>query len=313
MKIVFFGTPSFAIPFLKALISENGFEVIGVVTQPDKPSGRGKKILSSEVKQFAVQKGIAVFQFASLKKPEAVEALSSLCADVFVVVAYGKIIPNQILNIPPKGVVNVHPSMLPKYRGPSPMQWAILNGDKKTGISIMLLDEGMDTGPILKQTSIDLSENETTKSLETKIHSVGPKFLCEVLKSYEKGNCAPFKQKKDGASGTRLLTKEDGQINWDTDAKSIERIIRAYTEWPTAWSKIKINNKTTRLKILQAKVVQKNFNKPNGTLIEDGGKLFIAVNSEALELMTLQPEGKSQMPVQAFLAGRKDWIGKIFE
>ena len=313
MKIIFFGTPAFAVPFLNALISESGFEVVCVVTQSDKPSGRGGKIALPEVKIFADQKKIQVHQFPSLKKPEVVEILSSFNADIFVVVAYGKIIPSSILSIPSKGVVNVHPSLLPKYRGPSPIQWAILNGDKKTGISIMLLDEGMDTGPILAQKTIELSGNETARTLESKIHSIGPKFLCEILKSYEKGSSAPSVQNNQEASITRLISKEDGKINWNADAKSTERMVRAYIEWPTAWTTIKIKGGKVRIKILEAKVAQKNFGKTNGMLCEDQGRLFVAINSEALELITLQPEGKAQMKAQAFLAGRKDWIGKIFE
>ena len=313
MKIVFFGTPLFAVPFLEALTREKDFEVVSVVTQPDKPSGRGGKITSPEVKVFAEQKNIHVLQFQSLKKPEAVETLSTLNADLFVVVAYGKMIPNTILNIPPKGVVNVHPSLLPKYRGPSPMQFAILNGDQKTGISIMLLNEGMDTGPILAQKTIELSENETTTTLQSKIHLVGPKFLCDVLKSYVNGSCIPFRQNDQEASVTRLLSKDDGKIDWNMDAKKIEIMIRAYVPWPSAWTTMKINNEFVRIKILEAKVVQTNFNKPNGSLCEDQGRVFVAVNSEALELITLQPEGKATMKALAFVAGRKDWIGKIFE
>jgi methionyl-tRNA formyltransferase len=313
MKIVFFGTPAFAVPFFEALTNESDFNVACVVTQPDKPSGRGGKITSPEVKIFAEQKNIPVMQFQSLKKTEAVETLSSFHSDIFVVVAYGKLIPSSILNIPPKGVVNVHPSLLPKYRGPSPMQSAILNGDKKTGISIMLLDEGMDTGPILAQKTLELSENETTISLELKIHSIGPKFLCDVLRSYVNENCMPSDQNNQEASVSRLLSKKDGLINWNSDAKSIERMIRAFVPWPTAWTTIKINDERVRVKILEAKVTQTNLNKPNGTLCENQEKIIVAVNSEALELITLQPEGKAPMQAKAFLAGRKDWIGKIFE
>lgn len=313
MKIIFFGTPQFAVPFLEALTKEKDFEVVSVVTQPDKPSGRGEKITSPEVKVFAEQNNIPVLQFQSLKKTKAIETLSTLDADLFVVVAYGKMIPGAILDIPSKGAINVHPSLLPKYRGPSPIQWAILNGDQKTGISIMLLDEGMDTGPILAQKTIELSKNENSISLESKIHSVGPTFLCEVLKLYESGSCIPSAQNDQNASVTRLISKEDGKIDWNIDAKKIERMVHAFVPWPTAWTTIKIKDDVVRIKILEAKVEKINLNKPNGTLCEDQGKLFVSVNSEALELITLQPEGRVPMQAQAFLAGRKDWIGKIFE
>lgn len=313
MKIIFFGTPNLSVPFLKALVKEPTFEIMAVITQPDKKAGRGKKLSSSEIKIEAIKLKIPILQFTNLKDDLVVEKLRSLKANLYVVVAYGKLIPSSVLALPTRGVVNVHPSILPTYRGPSPMQFAILNGDKTTGISIMLLDEGMDTGPILAQKTIELSDDETTSTLEKKIGEIGPKFLIETLNCFDGDTCISVPQENNKASYTRLLVRDDGRIKWQKSAQEIERMIRAFQPWPGAWTTMKTKNGNTRVKILSAKISSKNFNKTYGTLHEEDSRFFVSCGTESVEIITLQLEGKQPMTAQAFLAGRKDWIGRKFE
>lgn len=313
MKIVFFGTPKLSVSFLEALAKDKDFEVLAVVTQPDKEAGRGKKITPPEVKIVAEKFGISVLQFASLKKEEAQNQLRSLGADLFVVVAYGKIIPSQILSIPPMGVINVHPSLLPKYRGPSPIQFAILNSDKTTGISIMLLDEGMDTGPVIAQKTIELDLSETSTSLEEKICKIGPEFLVETIKCFSKNECKAVAQDEKEATVTSLLTRDDGKINWHKTDEEIVRMVRAFQPWPGVWTLMKTDKETVRVKILSIKLSQKKFQKPAGVIIQENKEMFVQCKNKAVEIITLQPEGKQPMSAQAFLAGRQDWIWNAFE
>jgi methionyl-tRNA formyltransferase len=282
MKIVFFGTPAFSVPFLEALINEPSFEIVSVITQPDKPSGRGGKIVSPEVKLHAQKNNIPVLQLTNFKTQSVVDALKAFQADFFVVVAFGKIIPSSILQIPPKGVVNVHPSLLPKYRGPSPIQSAILNGDKETGISIMLLDSGMDTGPIIAQKKIELNNNETTLTLEKKIHGIGSDFLVSTLKEFIDDKLIPKQQVESGSSFTKLFEKEDGRINWNKSAIEIERMVRAFLPWPTAWTVMETKNELVRVKIIEAKTKQIVLKKPAGTIIENDGSLLVSAGSNTL-------------------------------
>ncbi|MFH1252895.1 MAG: methionyl-tRNA formyltransferase [Candidatus Uhrbacteria bacterium] len=297
MKIIFFGTPDLAVPFLEALTNEPDFEVQAVITQPDRPVGRKQILTPSPVKELTLKKGIPVHQPETLRQKELPSLLAlpkpgeggfsvpfPLDTDLFVVVAYGLIIPEKILKIPKFGCINVHPSLLPKYRGPTPIQSAIANGDAETGISIMLLDKGMDTGPILAQEKIVLASDEDQVSLTEKIKQLGPKLLIETIKKYAAGEIKPQSQDDSRAVVCKLLDREAGRINWTEPAKVIERKIRAYFPWPGTWTEFLHKEKNIRVKILKAQL-----------------------NNGRLEILEVQPEGGAVMSYEAFLRG----YGKI--
>jgi len=306
MKAVFFGTPSFSTPFLDALIKDNNIDVIGVVTQPDKPSGRGGKTRPTPVKAMAEDHTIPVFQFPTLKSSEASVELAELDADVFIVVAYGKLIPKNILDIPPHGCVNVHPSRLPKYRGPSPMQFAIAEGESNTGITIMLLDAGMDTGPILSFENISLDAEETYPTLEAKVHAQGPKLLVQTLKRFLAGEITPEEQNDTEATLTKLLEREDGHVNWEESMTTILRKQRAYYPWPGSWNTLG----DMRLKWLEMRAADVNADVPPGVITVKENRLYVDAVDGTIEITTLQPEGKPPMDANAFLAGAKELSGE---
>ena len=311
MKIIFFGTPEFSVPFLQALIDEPEIEVVAIVAQPDKAQGRGKQIHPGQVSILAQNQSIPILQPASLKNDKAfTKSLSQYQADLFVVVAYGKIIPGSILEIPPKGAVNVHPSLLPKHRGPSPMQWAIAQGDIQTGVSIMLLDKGMDTGPLLATESISLDGDETYGSLVNKVHQMGPRLLIRSIKSYMAGALKPIAQEDANATETRLLTREDGHIDWTESIIEIERKLRAYHPWPgmfAIWERKPENH--LRIKILTIKPADFRADVPPGTVVSKEGKLYVDCKDGTLEILELQPEGKQKMKAAAFIQGYSDFAG----
>ncbi len=286
-------------------------DVALVLTQPDKPAGRGKKIASSSVKKLAQKLGVRVLSPESLKRdPEAVGALEKLGADVFVVVAYGKLLPAGVLNIPGLGVVNVHPSLLPRYRGPSPMQWAILDGETRSGVSIMLLDEGMDTGPILAREEIVLDAQETYASLEVKSADVGSRLLIETLKRYARGKIVPEAQDPRDATSTRLLEREDGHADWSLSMNVLERKLRAFSVWPGLWSIWRRTDGTQmRLKFSKALPAAVFDDVAPGTarIVQD--RLFVKAADGSLEILELQPEGKPIMSARAFIAGHRDIHG----
>lgn len=308
MKIVFFGTPTFSVPFLEHLIRDPEIEVVGVVTQPDKPSGRGAEVTPSPIKILAQETAIPFFQPSSLKTDQQIgQILRDLNADFFVVVAYGKIIPKAILDIPKHGCINVHPSLLPRHRGPSPMQWAIAEGDSTTGVTIMLLDEGMDTGPLLASEHLSIDAEETYESLVSKVHEVGPQLLSATLKRYEKDEIIPLKQDEAYATITRLLEKEDGHVNWSQTMEQIDRKHRAYSAWPGTWvCWQRKKNVCLRLKIVSLRPVDFRAEVPQGTVIIKEGQLFIDCADGTLEILEIQPEGKPKMKASAFIAGYGD-------
>lgn len=309
MKIVFFGTPDFALPFLQELINDSDIEVAAIVCQPDKPVGRKGELTPPAVKVLARENNLEVLQPKSLKDNKTKVLLSAYEANFFVVVAYGKIIPKDILQIPEKGCVNVHPSMLPKYRGPSPIQWAIANGDTKTGISIMLLDEGMDTGPILSFEGVSIDGEETYITLVDKIHARGPKLLSDTLKRFIKEQIHPVPQSAQGASITKLLTREDGRIDWAQELVEIERKWRAYQPWPGAWSLWKRRGKEMRLKMIKMAPADFINDLPPGSVAVKDNRLFVDCSDGTLEISQIQPEGKSVMEIAEFLNGHANIEG----
>ncbi|MFA6522155.1 MAG: methionyl-tRNA formyltransferase [Patescibacteria group bacterium] len=306
MRILFFGTPAFSVPFLAALHAEPTIEIAGVVTQPDKPVGRSQTLTKSPVKLFAEENNLQILQFASLKKDEVISTLSALHPDVMVVVAFGKIIPDAILSIAPHGTLNVHPSLLPKYRGPSPRQSAILNGDEKSGVSIMLLDKEMDHGPILAQKEFLLDVQETMETLETKILNIGPSLLISTLNAYVNGTLTPVPQNDADAVYCELLTREDGIVNWQMNAETIDRMFRAFHPWPGisfVWHR---NGEEVTIKLLDIAISQKKLDA--GKVLFEDHKLFVGTNSTAIEIKMLQPASKSVMTAKAFVNGYKDFL-----
>jgi methionyl-tRNA formyltransferase len=307
MKIVFFGTPQFSAPFLEALHEDAEISVLAVVSQPDKPAGRGHELKPTATKQFALNNDIEVYQPKSLKRKEVQEKLASYEADAFVVVAYGKIIPQTALDIPAFGCVNVHPSLLPLYRGPSPMQWALMEGDEKTGISIMKLDAGMDTGPILKQIEFALEKEETYLTLQSKVHTKGAPLLIETLKGYLAEKIEPVVQDDERATLTRLLTKEDGHLDWSQTSEALFARYRAFMPWPGVWSVWNRSGQEMRIKWLDMKISDKS--PAPGVVMVDEGKIIIGTETTGLEIIKLQVQGKPKMDAKTFLNGYQDFEG----
>ncbi len=314
-RVVFMGTPDFAVPALERL-TDGPFEVVGVYTQPDRPAGRGRRITESPVKGWAKGRGLPVFAPASFRRPEAVAELRELRPEVVVVAAYGKLLPPPVLEVPPKGVLNIHPSLLPRYRGASPVAAAILAGDEFTGVTIMVLDEGMDTGPILAQEEERIAEDDTTASLTGRLATRGAGLLVATLPRWLAGQARP--QPQDGAQATycQRITKADGEIDWHWSAEEIERRLRAFNPWPgchTSW-------RGRRLKLVLGEALAVDAGPP-GVVVSlgpgageeaaggEGRRMGIATGRGTLVVDQLQPEGKRVMAAKEFLAGRRDFIG----
>lgn len=307
MRVVFFGTPAFSASFLEALVADHTIEVVGVVSQPDEPVGRKKILTAPPTKLFAQAQSIPVFQPTKLKDETFLSSIDGLKADVAVIVAYGRILPKVLLDRIPGEFINVHPSLLPKYRGPSPMQAAIAAEDTVTGVTIMKINEGMDTGPILAQVSIDLDPRETTTSLTTKVVAIGAPLLIDSLKGYMDGSIAPQPQSADGISICRLLTKDDGKIDWTFPASSIDAKVRAYTPWPGCWTVWQIKGTDLQAKILNAEPT--NPSEIIGTpttgipVLHENSLIVPAGKSTFLKINTLQPAGGKAMSGSDFARG----------
>ncbi len=291
MKIVYFGTPDFAVESLKALINA-GHDVCAVVTREDKPKGRGYEMMPSPVKAEAVRHGIPVLHPVKMKDEAFLDNLRKYNADVFVVAAYGRILPKVLLDIPSKGCINIHASLLPSYRGAAPIQWAVIDGLKETGITIMLMDEGLDTGDILKQYRIRIADDETGGSLFDKLAVLGGEAIVDSLKLLEEGKLNPEKQGDTDTNYARMLTKADGNIDWTRSAEEIERLIRGLNPWPSAYTDF--NGKT--LKIWKAVVSE---------TCDDGNPLCFRTGNGYLFAKEVQLEGKKRMTAEAFLLGYK--------
>lgn len=308
MKIVFMGTPDFAKTSLQALY-EAKHDIIGVVTNPDKPKGRGMKMMASPVKEFAIEKGLKVYQPIKIKNNEEfIEEIRNLKPDVICVVAYGKILPKEILDIPALGCINVHGSLLPQYRGAAPIQWAVLNGDKKTGITTMYMNEGMDTGDMILKQEVEIGEDETTGELWDKLASVGAELLVETLKQIEKG-IAPREKQGEDFSVAPMLTKEMAKIDWNTKtAKEIKNLVRGLN--PIMGAYTFLNEK--KIKFWKVSIAQENeiivenmsFLK-NGTVlisdVKDG--LYIKTKEGILKVLEIQGENAKRMTIQEYLRG----------
>ncbi len=298
MKIVFMGTPDFAVSTLESLI-KGGHEVIAAVTQPDKPKGRGKAVLMTPVKEKALEYDIPVYQPVKARDPEFVELLQGMDPDVIVVVAFGQILPKSILDIPKYGCVNVHASLLPKYRGAAPIQWAVIDGEEKSGVTTMLMDEGLDTGDMLEKAEIVLDEKETGGSLFDKLSTLGGELILSTLEKMENGTITRTPQGESDTSYAKMLKKSMGEIDWTMDAVKIERLIRGLNPWPSAYTSLK--GKT--VKIWSADVVEGKGNGNPGCVTVTKDKLLVECGEGFLSVTELQLEGKKRMDTAAFLRG----------
>ena len=307
MNIVFMGTPQAAIKSLERLISD-GHEVTCVYTQPDRPSGRRKKITFSPVKEFALTHGIRVLQPSKIKTSEALEEFRSLRADVAVVVAYGRILPESFLNAFPNGAINVHFSLLPKYRGAAPVNWAIANGESETGVTTMKMDNGLDTGDILLQESATIGPQENAVELMDRLSEIGAELLSATLKDLD--SIAPRKQNDAAASFAPILKKEDGLIDWTMSAGDIGRRIRGFQPFPTSFS----FHGGSRLTIWKASIATPSRNDTPASIAAASGDDLVVIcgHETALAIIEVQPEGKRRMSTRDFLNGTKLHIDEAF-
>lgn len=309
MKIVFMGTPDFAESILNALI-ESSHTVTAVVTQPDKQKGRGKEVQFSPVKECALKHGIQVLQPERIKAPEAVEELKTLDADIFVVAAFGQILSKEILDMPRYGCINVHASLLPKYRGAAPIQWSVINGDQETGVTIMQMNEGMDTGDMILKTVVPITSEDTGDSMYEKLATAGAALCTDVLDMIENGELHATVQDSTEATYAKRLTKEMGHIRFSKSAVEIERLIRGLNSWPSAYTYL--NGKT--FKIWKAKVLDREATGTPGTVAEVTKQSIIVNTGDGLlELLEVQLEGKKRMVTACFLLGYPVTVGTAFE
>ncbi len=322
LRIIFMGTPQFAVPALEALIGgaapgvvlPEGYQLVTVITRVDKPAGRGQEIVYSPVKQVALAHGIPVWQPGSLKRPENIEALAAYHADLYIVAAFGQILPQAVIDQPRYGTLNIHASLLPKYRGVSPISEAILQGDAESGVTIMLIDAGVDTGPMLLQRSIPLAADETTGSLTTKLATLGAQALLEALPLWVAGKITPQPQDEQKASHTRMLRKEDGEIRWERPAAVLAREVRAYTPWPGSYT----HWRGKLLKIITARPLslEPHSQVMPGTvslLRDKTGRQLLAVVTSVGRLLVerLQLEGRKAMSAEEFVRGYPQIVGEV--
>ena len=308
VKVVFMGTPDFAVPTLKALIEKH--EVLAVISQPDKPKGRGKKLQPTPVKIVAEEAGIPVYQPEKIKSPEFMETLKTIKADVFVVVAYGQILPQTVLDMPKYGCINVHGSLLPKYRGAAPIQWSIIDGEEVTGVTIMYMEKGLDTGDMLLKREIPIDPEDTYGSLHDKMAPVGAQALIEVLDMLEKGSVRPEKQDDEKSSYVSVINKSLGLIDWNKNAKDIVDLVRGLDPVPGAYGYFN----GEQIKIWSAAVLD-GFNGEAGTVVyTDKKKGFaVAAGDKAVLVREMQAKGGKRMESSAYMRGHEIKVGDKFE
>jgi len=305
-RLIFMGTPDFAVPVLKALIGR--YEIAGVVTQPDRQVGRGRKVEASPVKVVALAYDLPVLQPPSLRQPNVVAELRALAPEVIVVAAYGHILRAEVLDIPPKGCLNVHASLLPKYRGAAPIAAAILAGEEETGVTIMLMDEGMDTGPILSKATCPISPHDTGESLSTKLAQLGADLLMDTLPHWLRSEIEPRPQDHSQATYSRIIVKEDGLIDWSQSAVEIWRRSRAYHPWPSTYTYWRCR----LLKVLRAEALPhwSGEGVPGQVMALDEG-LAVATGEGALLLSEVQLAGKRALNIEDFARGHRDFVGSV--
>jgi methionyl-tRNA formyltransferase len=305
MRLVYMGTPTFAVTPLLAIVKA-GHEIVGVVTRTDKPAGRGRAMAAPAVKTEALQLRLAVYQPGRVREPEFLEVLRQLNPDVIVVAAYGQILPSAILSLPRHGCINIHASLLPAYRGAAPINWAIINGERETGITIMHMDEGMDTGAILLQESIPVEPQDTAGALTEKLSVLGAKLITEALPEIVSGALKPVAQDNARATMAPLLKKEDGLIDWSLPARDIHNRVRGLTPWPGAYTFLDGN----MIKLIRTEVVTGSV--AAGTISADGTVLEVGTGKDVIRVISLQPAGRKSMTAGDFLRGHRGVKGKKF-
>ena len=299
------GTPEFAVPSLRALV-DSGDEVVAVVTQPDKPKGRGLEVAPPPTKVLAERHGIPVLQPAKIKTEEFFNELKKFNPDLICVAAYGKILPKNILDLPHYGCINVHASLLPKYRGAAPINWAIIRGEKVTGITTMKMDEGMDTGDILLKKEVPIEDEDTGETLSEKLSEIGARLLIETIRLLKEGQLNPIPQDHSQANYAPMLKKEDGKIDWQKSAEEIRNLIRGALPWPSAYT----NLEGKLLKIYKVRLAG-GEGKPGEVIKSESGILRVATGKGALDILKLQIEGGKKLETQVFLRGRRIEEGMV--
>jgi methionyl-tRNA formyltransferase len=308
LRIVFFGTPDFAVPSLKALL-DSGHEVVAVVTQPDKVKGRGRRLSQPPVKELALFHGIMVMQPAGIRTPSFLEELALLNPETIAVVAYGKIIPSPVLQLPPLGCINVHASLLPKYRGAAPIQWAIINGETKTGVTTMQMDEGLDTGDVLLTAETEIRDEDNALTLGKRLSEIGASLLRETLDALKVGGLKPKPQSGE-PSFAPPLKKDDGKVDWSFPAKRIFDLIRGTFPWPGAYCFLE----GRRVTLLRAGVFDRERAGAPGIIEKVGNEeVLVSTGKGILSIMEVKPEGKHAMPAASFLRGRRLKAGTSFD
>ncbi|MBR3844991.1 MAG: methionyl-tRNA formyltransferase [Clostridia bacterium] len=311
MKILFMGTPDFALFSLKALC-ENGYNVVGVVTQPDKPKGRGYVLTPPPVKVYALEQGIPVYQPNSLRTEEFASLLKEIDPELIAVVAYGKILPKNVLDYPKYGCVNVHGSLLPKYRGASPMQSAIINGDKITGITTMFMAEGLDTGDMLLKAECEIAENDNFEDIHDRLGLLGAELLCKTVDGLEAGSITPVPQDHSLATHTAKILKEDCEIDFSKDCDTVHDLIRGLSPIPLSFTHTPDGK---LLKVVKSEICERESeNEECGKVLSlDNGRIRVACASGSVNILTVLPEGKGRMSAADFIRGRKINIGDILK
>ena len=301
VTLIFLGTPAFAVPTLEALVSA-GHKILAVYTQPDRPKGRGGDLAQSPVKQAALRLNLPVYQPERIRRPESVDQLRALSPEAMVIVGYGQIIPQSILDIPPLGIINVHASLLPKYRGAAPIQWAIANGETRTGVTTMRIDAGLDTGNLLLKWETEIDGQETAPELGDRLARAGADLLIETLSGLAAGTITPQRQNDSGATLAPILKKEDGLIDWSWPARKIFNRSRGFLPWPGAYSFFR----RQRIHIWKSRVSSETASGRPGQLIVEKKRLLICCGEgTALEPLEIQIEGRKRMPVESFLNGQR--------
>lgn len=305
LRVVFAGTPEFAADHLQALVNDSAIDVVAVYTQPDRPAGRGKKLQASPVKILAEKHNLPVMQPVNFKSDQAKAQLAEFAADVMVVVAYGLLLPQAVLDIPRLGCINVHGSLLPRWRGAAPIQRALWAGDTETGVAVMQMEAGLDTGPVLQEARLTIEATDTSATLYSKLAVLGPQALVDTLHNIESCQANAVVQDNALATYAKKLSKEEAQLDWNQPAEVLERWVRAFNPWPICWLTTVTGDV---VKVWQADVVPSNQQQAGSIIQADKSGIVIQTAQHALRLLQLQPPGKKPMAAADFLNGRADWF-----